>query len=321
MSFIRDRLFNIARSGNEIIGLDIGCSAVKCVVLELVNTKLAYRFKNHGIEKLPSGAIENFQIKAHALLATSIKRLLAQATVYSRHCVIGLPDIIVNSKWVLIDVSARENLEIAVNLAVAEHIPYPLDAIYFDYQVYEFSQENENHLNVLIVACRKEHVDACLDIVHQANLIPLAIEVSSQALVRAYFHFYPQDSLTTCMLIDIGVAQWSLLFLDENKKLCTYSEKIVSSSREELLQYLKHTINTICLSFPYITFSKIFFIGADFTLLAFITQKLNGFYGISTEIIGNDLFVETEKLNKEFTVNFPALFLSYGLALRGSGLI
>lgn len=255
MGFIRDRLFNITRSSNEIIGLDICCSTVKCVSLVIANTKLAYRCKNYSIEKLPANSIENFQVKTRGLLTASIKRLLAKAAICSRYCVIGLPDIIVNSKWVLIDVSASENLEIAVNLAVAEHIPYPLDAIYFDYQVCDFSQEDENYLNVLIVACRKEHVDAYLDIVHQANLIPLAVEINSQALVRAYFHFYPQSSLTTCMLIDIGAIQWTLLFLDETKKLCIYSEKVISNKREELLQYLRQAINTIFLSFPYIRFS------------------------------------------------------------------
>src|SRR5205085_1309042 len=106
--------------------------------------------------------------------------------IYSRYCVAALPDTLVNTKWIRLDCSAAENIEIAINLAVEEHIPYPLEAIYFDYQIFDSQQEDDNYLNVLLVACRKEHLDTRLEIIYQANLTPLFIEVNSHAVERAY---------------------------------------------------------------------------------------------------------------------------------------
>ncbi|WP_218813886.1 type IV pilus biogenesis protein PilM [Rickettsiella endosymbiont of Dermanyssus gallinae] len=217
MRFIRDRL-NIERSRNDIIGLDIGYSSIKCVVLRWIGgTSFPYELKNYSVKAIPSGAIGNNEVKSQALLTTFIKELLEKAAIYSSYCVAALPDTLVNSKWIRLDCSAAENIEVAINLVVEEHIPYPLDAVYFDYQIFDNQQEDVSYLNVLLVACRKAHLDARLDILHQANLTPLFIEVNSHAVERAYLHFYSSSMKEYFVLIDVGMAQLTLLFLDQTK--------------------------------------------------------------------------------------------------------
>lgn len=320
MRLIRDRL-RIAKSKNDIIGLDIGYSSIKCVVLRWRgNTCIPYEFKNYGIKAIPASVVQNKDSKSYALLTTAIKQLLATASIYARYCVVALPDTLVNSKWIRIDCSAAENIEIAINLAVEEHIPYPLDAIYFDYQVFDNPQADINYLNVLLVACRKEHLDARLELLNQANLIPLFIEVNSHAIERAYSHFNSSCAMESFLLIDVGRAQLTILFLDVTKQIRSYSERMLFSDKEHVLRQIHCFINIISIRHPYYKSDKLFFIGSNLPLLKFLVKRMNGFCGLKTEVVAwEKSFFSIDKINeKNLKKLFPSLFLSFGLALRAS---
>lgn len=318
MRFIRDRL-NIARSKNDIIGLDIGYSSIKCVVLRgSGDTSVPYELKNYSIKAIPSGAVWNNDIKSQSSLAIVIKEWLEKEAIYSKCCVAALPDTLVSSKWTRIDCSAVESIEVAINLAVEKHIPYPLDAIYFDYQLFDNQQEEVGYLNVLLVACRKEHLDARLNILHQANLTPLFIEVNSHAVERAYLHFYSASTTESCVLIDIGMAQLTILFLDQAKQLRSCSERVMFSNNEAVLQQTQRVINAIFLTHPFCKWNKLLFIGSNLSLLKFLVKKMHGFLGLKAATITweTPLFSLGGLNAKEFKKLFPSLFLSIGLALR-----
>ena len=319
MRFIRDRL-SIARSKNDIIGLDIGYSSIKCVVLRWRgDTRVPYELKSYSIKTIPLSDIHNNDIKSNSLLTIAIKELLEKTAIHSRCCVAALPDTLVNSKWIRIDCSAAEDIDVAINLAVEEHIPYPLDAIYFDYQIFDNQQEQDvSYLNVLLVACRKEHLDARLDILHQANLNPLFIEINSHALERAYSHFYSSNATESCVLIDVGMAQLTILFLDQAKQLRNYSERMMFSNNETVLQQIQRVINDIFLRHPYYKWDKLFFIGSNLPLLNFLVKKMHGFLGLNIATVAweTSLFSLDDLNVKEFKKLFPSLFLSVGLALR-----
>ncbi len=316
MRFLRD-VFRRTRSKSQIIGLDIGCATIKCVVLKVITAGIAYELKHYSINAIPPESVKNNQIKASSRLAMCLKELLAKAAISSAYCVVALPDLLVISKWFRIDSSATEKLSLAVSLAVEDHIPCPLDDIYFDYQVCSM-QEDEKYLNVRVVACRKKHVDARLEVIQQANLIPLAVEMNSQAIERAFTYSYPEATATPFLLMDIGITQLTILFLGENKKISSFSESIANTDKEYLLQQVQRCIHTIFLSYPYILFSKLFFIGTNRPLLKFLVNKLDGLYGLKAKLIASQRsFSAVNALHKEFISQFPALFLSFGLALRG----
>lgn len=316
MRFIRDR-FRIVSSRNQVIGLDIGCAAIKCVVLKVSGANSPCEFTGYSIGATPLGSIENNRIKESSPLVASIKALLEKAAIASVPCVAALPEALVSTKWIHLDSSATENIELAVHLAVEEHIPCPLDALYFDYQVFS-DQENEKYLNVLLVACRKEHVDARMELIQQTNLIPLAIEINSHAIERAYTYLYPEATAAPFIVMDVGVRQLTLLFQGENKKIRSFSECIVMADKEVLLRRIQCAIYTLCLRYPHTLFSKLFFMGANDALLQFLVEKLNGLYGLKTALVAlPGLFPGADTLNKAFISQFPALFLSFGLALRG----
>ncbi|MES2141669.1 MAG: pilus assembly protein PilM [Pseudomonadota bacterium] len=314
MCFIRDR-FKIAASRNDIIGLDIATTSIKFAVLG--NSRSSCQLKHYSTEAI-SGFNEESIVKTSTELAALIKRMLAREKISTKKCIVALPDILVNSKWIRIDKSATENLEIAINLAVEEHIPYPLDAIYFDYQVFDIP--DQNYLKVFLVACRKEHLDVRLEAIYKANLIPLFIEINSHALERAYIYLYPEYSKKPCALLVISDNQLTFLFLEAARQIHSYSERICNLiDKAMVLKKIHRCIHTFFLSYPDIKFKNLFLIGSDFLLLQDLEKAFGELYGLEAEIVEhNQLLSCSENLNvKVLEEIFPSLFLSVGLALRG----
>ncbi len=316
MRFIRDQLKRTG-AGKDVIGLDIGCSAITCVVLE--GSEFSYKLKHYGVEVI-SPEIKSRGIKASEQVITCIKRLLAATDVLSKHCAIALPDSVVTSQWIRIDCSAAEDIEIAVNLALEQHVPHPLDDIYSDYQVFDSPYEDKSYLDVFLVACRKEQVDVRLQIIQQANLIPLFIEINSYAIKRAYTQLYPEDLMKTSILVDIGFTHLTLSFFGEAKQIRNYSESMINRvGKEAILQRVQQCLSTLYFAYPYYKFSKLVFTGSNYPLLAFLVKKLTGLYELKIEILSHNnlLRCADDDNKKDFITLFPALFLSFGLALRG----
>jgi|GEM_PF-1831899 Tfp pilus assembly PilM family ATPase len=315
MRFIRDR-FKRAGTAKDIIGLDIGSSTIKCVVL--AGSACSYQLKYYCAELISPELTGNKQ--ASEQVVASIKRLLASADILSRRCVIALPDSVVTSHWIRMDSAVADDIETAISLSIEEHIPYPLDEIYFDYQVFDGSAEGQNYVNVLLVACRKKHVDIRLEIMQQTDLIPLSIEVSSYAMQWAYAQLYPTELTNTSLLFDIGINHLTLLFLGEAKQMRSHSESMVNIvDKEIILQRVQQCFSTFYLAYPYYTFNKIFFIGSNYSLLEFLVKKMIDIYGLKVEILSlNKGLNYADDVNKEkFISLFSALYLSFSLALRG----
>lgn len=314
MYFIRDKFKKITPK-TGLIGLDITTSAIKGVVLG--SSRSSYQLKHYCIEAIPVVKNNSF-VKTSVELAVFIKRMLARIEVPVKECVAALPDTLVNSKWIRIDRSATEDFEVAINLAIEEHIPCPLSSIYFDYQVFEVA--DQNYLDVFLVACRKTHLDLRLEAIYQANLIPLFIEINSHALERACVCLYPEWSKAPLILIDVDVNQLTFLFLGKTRQIYNYREKANAfMDKATLLKQIRQCISLFCLSYPYVELNKCFLLGANFLLLQDLEKDLGALYDLTIKIVTrNKLMSYAENLNEK-TLNelFPNLFLSIGLALRG----
>ncbi|MDQ8039337.1 MAG: pilus assembly protein PilM [Rickettsiella sp.] len=314
MRFIKNR-FKVVPPKYEVIGLDIAASTVKCVVLN--NSEPFYTLEKYCIQTLP--VIQESTGKTCSEIAAHIKSMLINGGIFSKKCIASLPNSLVISKWIRIDNSATENLEFAVNLAVEEHIPYPLDAICFDYQVFEIP--DQDYLDVFLVACRKEYLDILLEIISQANLIPLFIEINSHAIERAYMHLYSEyNNNKSFILLDVAKTQLTFMFSIESKKVHSYCEKIIDfTNKARLLEQIDSFIRTVYLSYPYFKFNNFFLLGSNFLILQQLVEEFNVLYGFKMEIMKRSpVLIYSENLDKkEIDEKFPGLVLSIGLALRG----
>lgn len=296
MYFFKDRFKN-TRNTDATIGLDIGSSTIKWVSLSC-NHELKY----YAIQAI-STSMENAQTKNATQIAAVLKETLLEHE-HIKNCIINIPDILVWYKWVQIDSTDNRHIEETIELLIEKSIPYPLNKLYFDYQIFESLPESQETGKALIVACRKEHLDFRLEIIQQANLIPIAVEVSSFALERGYCFFYPDKMNENTILLDIGVSQLALLFFNSSQTI-VYCENLFNVyEQESILLQIKRGIKRYALAQPYFFLKQLFIVGSNNSLLSYLMHKLDGFL---------DLKIQTLKHQNQKFLN---LFLSYGLALR-----
>lgn len=312
MSFFTDRFKN-TQNTDTVIGLDLGDSTIKWVSLA----------RNRELEQYAIQAISmpmgTACIKDAKQIATRLKEtLLDQRRI--RQCVVNIPDILVCSKWVQIERADCQRIEEIIELVAAQSIPFPLNKFYFDYQVFETPSGSQEKCKVLLVASHKKDIDFRLDIIQQANLIPIAVEVSSHALERAYSFFYPDHRNKNTLLLDVGASQLSLLFLN-NSQTIVYCEKLVNSlEKESVLLQIKRSIKRYILAHPDYSLSQIFLMGANQSLLSYLIERLEKFLKVKIAILKyqNRIKYSSNLNGHRVEKNSLNLFLSYGLALRAS---
>ena len=310
MYFFRDRFKNTQNS-DATIGLDIGSSMIKWVSLGHNN-----ELKQYAIRAIPT-PIASSQIKDVTQIATTLKETLLEQD-HIKNCVVNIPDILACTKWVQINHTDCQRIEETIESLVEKFIPYPLGKLYFDYQIFKPLSESQEKSEVLIVACHKKHLDFRLDIIKQANLIPLAVEVSSFALERAYSFFYPDETNENPILLDIGASQITLLFFN-GVQTTVYCENLINIlEQESILLQIKRSIKKFVLAYPYRILKKLFLIGVNNSQLIYLLNKLDGFLEIKVQTLKytNKINYSSELNTSKFKQSFLNLFLSYGLALK-----
>lgn len=314
MYFFKDRFKNIQNT-DTTIGLDIGSSTIKWVSLDRNN-----ELKHYAIQELPI-SLAIAQIKDIPQIATVLKGTLLDRDLI-KDCILHIPDILVCCKWAQIDSVEYQHIEKTIELLIEKLIPCPLYTLYFDYQVFDRS-ENQQKYNVLLVACRKDHLDFRLDIIQQANLIPIAVEVGSFALERAYRFFYADKINENVILLDIGACQLTFLFFTRSQPT-VYCEYLFNSLDDEyILLQIKRSIKRYVLAYPYCVLTTLYLIAANRSLLNYLLNRLDGFLKLQIQIVEYPKNLKcNSKLNrKKIEQNFLNLFLSYGLALRSNLLL
>ncbi len=310
MYFFKDRFKN-TQNNDATIGLDIGSSMIKWVSLGRHN-----ELKRYAIQAIPT-SVASSQAKDVTQIATILKGTLLEQN-YIRNCIVNIPDILVCTKWAQIDHIDCQRIEESIELLIEKFIPYPLDKLYLDYQIFKPLLESQEKSKVLIVACHKKHLDFRLDIIKQANLIPLAVEVSSFALERAYSFFYPGKINENTILLDIGASQIALLFFNGVQTM-VYCENLINIlEQESILLQIKRSIKKFVLAYPYRILRELFLIGVNNSLLIYLLNKLDGFLDLNVQTLKhrNQINYGSELSTSKLRQNFLNLFLSYGLALK-----
>jgi len=109
----------------------------------------------------------------------------------------------------------------AVVFEAQNHIPLPMEEVYFDYQTIPISPENQDHQDILISALPKKIVDGYVECLKMACLKPLVFEPESLAISRTLIKggFAPEPVL----MIDFGMANTSFVIFSGHSVRLTFS--------------------------------------------------------------------------------------------------
>jgi len=168
-----------------MLGVDISASSVK--VLELSQTGEHFRVERYAVEPMPQNAMVEHSITEVDQVAQAIARAVKRSGTRLKHAALAVPGSHVIGKIVSMPAGLSDrDMQTQIEMEADRHIPYPLDEVNMDFQVFGAASEGAEQVNVLLAACRKEIVDDYAAVADGAGLTPTVIDIETYAMENAY---------------------------------------------------------------------------------------------------------------------------------------
>lgn len=177
----------MARRHTHVLGLDIGSKAIKAVEL---------RRAGSGIELVglpsviptPERSVEGGVVVDTAAVAGALTELVTHAGFKTRKVIasVGGDSSVVVRITEVPRMSGKE-LDEAIHWELDRQTPFPIDDTIWEYQVIEHPDADPNapNMEVLLAVAQEDMLDAHVDAMHSAKLMPVAIDVEPLAISRA----------------------------------------------------------------------------------------------------------------------------------------
>jgi len=173
----------------QLIGLDIGSSSVKVCELQVSGkgSSQRHRLQKLGMAVLPFDAIVEGDIMDSNAVATAIRQVLAEQKIKAREVAISVSGQQVMVKKVTFPLMSPAELAESVRWEAESFFPagQGLDAYALDFAVLE-ERPADGNMDVVLVACRKDKIEAYLSCVAMAGAKPVLVDVDVFAIQNLY---------------------------------------------------------------------------------------------------------------------------------------
>lgn len=208
---------------NRVLGIDISTSAVK--LLELSRTGQRYQVESCALERLPQGAMAERNVNDPEQVGMALRHALRRSGSKLRQAAVAVPTsgVITRSVPMPSDRSDEE-IESEIRLEAAKYIPYSLDEVYMDFAPQGPSETVPNAVDIMIVASRRENVEARQEALELAGLKAQVVDVEAYALESAFQLIATNDEelhSARVAVVDIGATLTTLSVISSGETIYT----------------------------------------------------------------------------------------------------
>ena len=196
-------MINFLTLKTETFGLDINDSSLK--IIKLRRKRGFLQPVSYNEKKVKSGIIKDGIIQDKDGFVKIIKDAVATVKgekLKTKYVIASLPEEKSFSQVIQMPKMKKGELKSAVLFEAENYIPLPIDRVYLDFQVIDPIVDHLDHLDVLIIAVEKTIVDSYISCLKQSGLVPIALEVETQAIARTLIK--NETSSAPLALIDFG---------------------------------------------------------------------------------------------------------------------
>ena len=180
-SFMRKGFFR--RKAETVLGVDIQDSGIN--VLELARAGEGYAVRAYASQPLPGHAVVDSNIVDLEVVAQTISKALFREQIQVTQAAVAVAGPAVISRVVALEAGLEAGeMEQRLRCEADQYIPYPLDEVAIDFQVQGPSSREPGYVDVLLVACLKEQVEAREAVLAMAGLVARVVDVEAFALAR-----------------------------------------------------------------------------------------------------------------------------------------
>jgi len=216
----------------EPIALDIGSTFIKLVKLKGSNRN--YQLQKFGMVQLPPEVIVEGAVMDAGRVVDAIKELLEAQKVTTKEAVISVSGSSVIIKRVSIADMTDEELAESIKWEAEQYIPFSIDDVNVDFQKLG-SGAAEGQADVLLVAVKKDKINDYVNLVKEAGLQPVVMDVDAFALANMYELNYEIESGITALL-NIGASVMNINILRDGTSIFTRDISVGGNRYTEALQ-------------------------------------------------------------------------------------
>lgn len=189
--------------GNEIVGVDIGSQNVKIVFFQ--RDKSEIKLKSWGIIPL-SIKPETPPEEKKAIISSEIEKFFKKMGIQAKYVATSVSGNSVIVRYVKLPRLTKKELSLVINVEAEPFIPFDMNDVYLSYYILNENvmEEGQPKMEVVLVAAKKDVVNEKVDILNQAGLFPVIVDVDSFAIENLYAHLPNREENKSILFLNIG---------------------------------------------------------------------------------------------------------------------
>src|SRR3989338_1578631 len=205
----------------NLIGIDIGSSAIKAVSLSCAKNEVSLISAGY----IPSPKInpETVARTDEQIMANAIGQLVHDMKINSADVAVSLPSYKVITQVIEIPDMNEKEIGQSIQWEAEQYIPLPLAKVKIDYLVIG-RNDNNKKMKIVLVAAPISLIEKYMRIIELANLNLVAIETEILSSVRSVVHSLP--TLANMMLVSIGATNTEIALIRNQLLIYTKSYPI-----------------------------------------------------------------------------------------------
>ena len=192
----------------DAVAFDIGSSSVK--VVQLDQGKKGWTLQKLGMAELPPEAIVDGSVIDSMTVTNTIKELIKEHNIKIKDVVSSLTGHSVIIKKVNFPPMTEDELAESIHWEAEQYIPFPVTEVNIDFQILGADSEGRGQMDVMLVAVKKDVINDYTNVIKEAGLNPVVIDVDSFALENMIEINYPVTPGETIAVVNIGASITSI---------------------------------------------------------------------------------------------------------------
>lgn len=192
----------------ETVALDIGSSSIK--LIQMVMGKQGWQLEKIGMKELPPEAIVDGSIIDSMTVVNTIQELLKEQSIKTKQAISALTGHYVIIKKVTFPAATEDELAESIQWEAEQYIPFPVTEVNLDFQILGADTEGRGQMDVMLVAVKKDVISDYTNVLREAGLNPVVIDVDAFALENMMEINYPVVSGEMIAVVNIGASITSL---------------------------------------------------------------------------------------------------------------
>jgi len=198
----------------DVIGLDIGCSSIKLV--ELKGDKNGFKLQNLALSPLPPEAIVDGALMDSVTIIDTIRDLITSSKTKTKDVITSVSGHSVIVKKISLPFMTEAELEESIQWEAERYIPFDINDVNIDFQIFGSTPENPEVMDVVLVAAKKDIINDYVSVIMESGLNPVIMDIDSFALENMIGINYDIGREEVIAIANVGASITNMTIIKNN---------------------------------------------------------------------------------------------------------